>query len=121
MVSKQTKAEPMLNFAVWRQILRQKNLGYLTAKDEKLLDAVALTYAKNERLSVKDFMSKSALGSPAVIHRQIKFLKSMNLIAYSSTEDARRYQVVPSEKLLKYFDALGKAILLNTTKQAKES
>ena len=75
-----------------------------------LLDLVALAYARKERLSVKDLMSKSELGSPAVIHQRMKFLVADKLIELQDTEDIRRYQVAPTERSLTYFDALGKII-----------
>ena len=82
----------------------------LTPRDEGLFDIVALTYAQKERLSVKDLMSKSELGSPAVIHLRMKSLVDDKLIELQDTEDIRRYQVAPTEKLLNYFDALEKTI-----------
>lgn len=100
----------MLEFVTQRTALRQKKLTGLAPRDERLLDIVALAYVRKERLSVKDLMSKSELGSPAVIHQRMKFLIADKLIKLQDTEDTRRYQVAPTEKLLDYFDALGKAI-----------
>jgi len=100
----------MLEFVIQRDAVRQKKLTNLTPRDERLLDIVALAYAQKERLSVKDLMSKSELGSPAVIHLRMKSLVADKLIELQDTEDIRRYQVAPTEKLLNYFDILGKTI-----------
>lgn len=100
----------MLEFVIHRDVVRQKKLAALSPRDERLLDIVALAYVRKERLSVKDLMSKSELGSPAVIHQRMKFLVVDKLIELQDTEDIRRYQVAPTERLLTYFDALGKTI-----------
>ncbi len=110
MISKSKKINVMLEFICQHLNIRNKKFQYFTAKDERLLVILTTAYMKKERLSVKDLMSKSELGSPSKIHEQIKFLKSKNLIKYKATDDARRYQLVPSEKLLRYFDDLGNAI-----------
>jgi hypothetical protein len=100
----------MLEFVIHRDAVRRKKLTALSPRDERLLDIVALAYARKERLSVKDLMSKSELGSPAVIHQRMKFLVADKLIELQDTEDIRRYQVAPTERSLTYFDALGKII-----------
>jgi hypothetical protein len=100
----------MLEFVIQRDAIRKKKLTELTPRDERLLDIVALAYVQKERLSVKDLMSKSELGSPAVIHLRMKSLVADKLIELQDTEDIRRYQVAPTERLLSYFDALGKTI-----------
>ena len=100
----------MLEFVIHRDAVRRKKLTALSPRDERLLDIVALAYVRKERLSVKDLMSKSELGSPAVIHQKMKFLVADELIELQDTEDIRRYQVAPTERLLTYFDALGKTI-----------
>jgi hypothetical protein len=100
----------MLGFVIHRDAVPQMKLTALSPRDERLLDIVALAYVRKERLSVKDLMSKSELGSPAVIHQRMKFLVVDKLIELQDTEDIRRYQVAPTERLLTYFDALGKTI-----------
>jgi len=100
----------MLEFVIHRDAVRQKKLTALSPRDERLLDILALAYVRKERLSVKDLMSKSELGSPAVIHQRMKFLVADELIELQDTEDIRRYQVAPTERLLTYFGALGKTI-----------
>ena len=104
------KNRAMLDFTEQHLLVRRKNFAQLDEKDERILNAVALAYVRKDRLSVKDLMTQRVLGSPATIHARIKFLRSKDLIEYKSTEDARRYQIVPSEKLLRYFDELGLAI-----------
>lgn len=100
----------MLEFAIQHETIRQKKYAQLSAKFEKILEVVALAYVRQERLSVKDLMSKAELGSPAVIHVRMKALIAAQWIELHDTEDPRRYQVTPSEKMLTYFDALGRAI-----------
>lgn len=106
----QSKGSAMLSFAIKRMMIRAEGYNYITPNDEHLLDTIALAYVNNERLSVKDLMNIAELGSPAHIHQRIQYLRSVNLIQYSKTDDKRRYQVEPTAELLKYFDKLGKAM-----------
>ena len=39
--------------------------------------------------------------------KRIQKLRRLNMIEYERTEDRRRYQVIPTEELLRYFDQLG--------------
>ena len=110
MVTRSAKGSAMIKFTVQRLLIRQSGYGYLTPKDEQLLDAVARAYVRQEQLTVKDLMRKTELGSPASVHARIKFLRAENLIEYLITGDVSRYHVVPTEKLLRYFDELGNAI-----------
>ena len=47
------------------------------------------------------------MDSHAAVHKRIQKLRQLNMIEYQRTDDRRRYQVNPTEKLLRYFDQLG--------------
>jgi DNA-binding MarR family transcriptional regulator len=101
------KRKVYLEFLISQRLLRQKKYDYMTAKDEQLLMIVALAYAKKTRLSVTDLLENRDMDSHAAVHKRIQKLRQLNMIEYERTEDRRRYQVNPTEKLLRYFDQLG--------------
>lgn len=43
----------------------------------------------------------------SVVHSRVIRLLHLKLIEYEKTEDRRRYQVNPTDKLLRYYDQLG--------------
>jgi len=101
------KRKVYLEFLISQRLLRQKKYDYITPKDEQLLMIVALAYAKKTRLSVIDLLENRDMDSHAAVHKRIQKLRQLNMIEYERTEDRRRYQVNPTEKLLRYFDQLG--------------
>ena len=99
-----------LEFSLSLRLLRQKKYDYITAKDEQLLTIVALAYANGTQLSVIDLLENRDIGSHAAVHRRIQKLRQSSMIEYERTDDRRRYQVNPAEKLLCYFDQLGNSM-----------
>ncbi len=82
----------------------------LSPIEQRLLEIVAIINTRHERLSVKDLMSHSEIGSPATIHQYIHAMVDKGWIRLTTTEDARRKQVALSGTAMKYFDKLGTAI-----------
>ena len=105
------KRKVYLEFLISQRLLRQKKYDYITPKDEQLLMIVALAYAKETRLSVIDLLENRDMDSHAAVHKRIQKLRQLNMIEYQRTEDRRRYQVNPTEKLLSYFDQLGNSMV----------
>ena len=101
------KRKVYLEFLLSQRLLRRKKYDYMTAKDEQLLTIVALAYGKETRLSVTDLFENRDIGSHDAVYKRIQKLRQLNMIEYKRTEDRRRYQVIPTEELLRYFDQLG--------------
>ena len=80
----------------------------------KMLGVIALANNKNQRLSVKDMMSKSDISSPVAMHKYIHSIVDKGWIYLEKTEDARRKQLRLTKEALKYFDKLGLAIQKST-------
>ena len=97
-------------FSLSLRILRQKKYDYLTPKDDQLLTIVALAYTNGTRLSVVDLVENRDIGSKAAVHKRIQKLRYSSMIEYERTDDRRRYQVIPTDKLLRYFDQLGNSM-----------
>ena len=100
-----------LEFLLSQRLLRKKKYDYITAQDEQLLMIVALAYVKETRLSVNDLLENRDIGCHSAVHRRIQKLRQSSMIEYERTDDRRRYQVIPTEKLLCYFDQLGNSMI----------
>ena len=84
-------------------------LPALDPLEEKILEFVARTAQKTDRLSVRDMMAQSELGSPATLHARITSMREKGWLTLSDTEDARRKQIDLTPAALKHFDNLAKA------------
>ena len=105
------KKKVYLEFLMSHQLTIQKKYDYMTAKDEQLLKIVALAYVNGTQLSVTDLFETVDTGTRSTVHRRIQKLRHSSMIEYERTEDRRRYQVNPTEKLLRYFDQLGNSMI----------
>ena len=76
--------------------------------EEKILEIVADAHVMKARLSVKDLMNKSELGSPAMLHGRLQSMRDKGWIALAPTEDARRKQLELTPASLQYFEKLSK-------------
>jgi len=74
-----------------------------------MLEAVARANFASKRLSVRDLMSKSELGSAATLHARISSMRKKGWIMLRATEDARRKQIELTPAALKHFDMLAEA------------
>ncbi len=76
--------------------------------EEKILEIVADAHLMKARLSVKDLMNKSELGSPAMLHGRLQSMREKGWIALAPTEDARRKQLKLTPASLQHFEKLSK-------------
>ncbi|WP_430227058.1 winged helix-turn-helix domain-containing protein [Paraburkholderia tropica] len=84
-------------------------LSALDPLEEKILEFVARATQNKDRLSVKDMMAHSELGSPATLHGRISSMCEKGWIMLNDTEDARRKQIELTPAALKHFDKLAEA------------
>ncbi len=79
--------------------------------EERILMIVANARQTQERLSVKDLMSMSDLGSPAMLHGRLKSMREKGWIFLAETEDARRKQLELTRDALVHFDKLARCMM----------
>lgn len=103
-------ADIYLRFLQLTEALRGlPTLAALDPLEERILEFVArATQAKN-RLSVRDMMAQSELGSPATLHARITSMREKGWIMLGDTEDARRKQIELTQAAMRHFDKLGEA------------
>jgi|ERR1700758_381482 DNA-binding MarR family transcriptional regulator len=103
-------ADIYLRFLQLTEALRGlPTLPALDPLEEKILEFVARTTQKGNRLSVRDMMAQSELGSPATLHTRITSMREKGWLTLSDTEDARRKQIDLTAAALKHFDKLAEA------------
>jgi DNA-binding MarR family transcriptional regulator len=90
-------------------------LPSLDPLEERILELVARVGQTKERLSVRDMIAHSELGSPATLHARITSMREKGWLMLSDTQDARRKQIELTPAALKHFDKLAEAF----TKAAK--
>ena len=76
--------------------------------EEKILEIIADAHVTRARLSVKDLMNKSELGSPAMLHGRLQSMRDKGWINLAQTEDARRKQLELTPASLAHFEKLSK-------------
>ncbi len=86
-------------------------LPALDPLEQRILELVARVAQTNERLSVRDIMGKSELGSPATLHARLTSMREKGWLRLGDTEDARRKQVELTPAALRHFDKLSEALL----------
>lgn len=94
MPNKPRPASVYLQFLALAYDARTKgSLPELDPLEERILTAVALANAHEERLCVRDLMARQELGAPATIHTRLKSMREKGWVMLTDTEDARRKQV----------------------------
>ena len=79
----------------------------------RLLEAIAIAHSKDAALTVTDAMALNALASPATMHRKLTNLLDARLIEQAFEGKNRRTKyLVPTAQASKYFEQLGKALIL---------
>jgi len=112
-------AEIYLRFLQLAEALRSMPaLPELEPLEERILEIIANARQNQERLSVKDLMSKRELGSPAMLHGRLKSMREKGWILLAETEDARRKQLELSQASLLYFDKLSRCLVQAAKKAA---
>ena len=105
-------AEVYLRFIQLSEALRElPGLPPLEPLEERILMIVAQAHQTQERLSVKDLMSMSDLGSPAMLHGRLKSMREKGWIFLAETEDARRKQLELTHDALIHFDKVSRCLL----------
>ncbi len=112
-MGKSTKlAELYLRFIQLSEALRDlPTLPPLEPLEERILMIVANARYSQERLSVKDLMGMSELGSPAMLHGRLKSMREKGWIYLAETEDARRKQLELTQAALVYFDKVARCMM----------
>lgn len=85
------------------------SLPALDPLEEKILELVARMAQANERLSVREMMARSELGSPATLHARLKSMREKGWLTLGDTDDTRRKQIELTPAALKHFDKLAEA------------
>lgn len=82
----------------------------------RLLEAIAIAHSEGTALTVTDAMALSAIASPATMHRKLTNLLDAKLIEQVFEGKNRRTKyLVPTAQASKYFEQLGKALILAST------
>jgi DNA-binding MarR family transcriptional regulator len=103
-------ADIYLRFLQLTEALRGlPTLATLDPLEERILEFVARATQTRNRLSVRDMMAQSELGSPATLHARITSMREKGWLQLTDTEDARRKQIELTQAALKHFDKLGEA------------
>lgn len=87
------------------------SLPPLDPLEDRILSLIARATQQDERLSVRDMMSKHDLGAPATIHNRLKTMREKGWILLADTDDTRRKQLTLTPQALKHFDQLSKCLL----------
>jgi DNA-binding MarR family transcriptional regulator len=82
----------------------------LLADEEKILNFIAITNARGERLSVTDILGRRDLAPSMTMQRKLKALIQKGWIFQEPTEDGRRFQLQLTDNTLDYFKKLSKAM-----------
>ena len=94
------------------------SLPALDPLEERILALIARAGEQEERLCVRDMMSKEQLGAPATIHTRLKSMRAKGWIMLSDTEDARRKQIELTQDAVRYFAKLSKCMVEATKSRA---
>ena len=79
----------------------------------RLLEAVAIAHSEGAALTVTEAMALNAIASPATMHRKLTNLLDAGLIEQVFEGKNRRTKyLVPTPQAGKYFEQLGKALVL---------
>jgi DNA-binding MarR family transcriptional regulator len=79
----------------------------------RLLEAIAVAHAQSSPLTVTDAMALSAIASPATLHRKLDALREAGFIEQEYEGKNRRTKyLVTTENTAKYFEQMGKALVL---------
>ncbi len=82
----------------------------------RLLEAIAIAHSEGAALTVTDAMTLNAIASPATMRRKLTILLDARLIEQVFEGKNRRTKyLVPTAQASKYFEQLGKALVLAST------
>lgn len=85
------------------------------ANERALFEAIALAWAQQKPLSVRQAIALEALGSPATLHKRINRLRQLGLVSDSSEpKDRRTKRLIPTDLGLAYAEKLGQAMVMGS-------
>ena len=104
-------AKICLNFlAISMDLGNSISLPSISPMEEKILELVGIANKNNQRLSIKDLYENSGIATSSTIFLKIHTLEKKGWLYFEETVDVRRKQVKLTDRALKYFNKLGKAI-----------
>jgi DNA-binding MarR family transcriptional regulator len=119
-MKKTRPADIYLRFLKLAEALRGlPSLPELDPLEQRILELVARAQQDQQRLSVRDMMSKSELAAPATVHNRLKSMREKGWIMLTDTEDSRRKQIELTQEALRHFDRLSQCMLNATGARAK--
>jgi len=95
------------------------SLASLDPLEDRILAFVARAGQAQQRLSVRDMMAQSELGSPAMLHSRLKSMREKGWVVLADTDDPRRKQVELSQAAWLHFDKLSKCLVEATQDSGK--
>jgi DNA-binding MarR family transcriptional regulator len=111
-MKKTRPADIYLRFLQLTEALRGlPSLPELDPLEERILALVARAQQDQQRLSVRDMMSKNELAAPATVHTRLKSMREKGWIMLTDTEDTRRKQIELTQAALLHFDRLSQCML----------
>jgi len=103
-------ADIYLRFLQLTEALRGlPSLPALDPLEEKILEFIARMIQQNERLSVRDLLAQSELGSHSTLHARITSMRQKGWIVLNDTVDTRRKQIALTPAAMGHFDRLAEA------------
>ena len=83
----------------------------LSPSETQLLEEVALRDLENNTLSVREAIALSHLGSPATLHKRLRRLRNLDLLAVERKDHDRRTKYLIATPLaIIRFESLGRAM-----------
>jgi len=108
-------ADNYLRFLQLKDALRDgSSLPALDPLEVRILEFVARATQSSERLSVRDLMAQSQLGSPATLHARLTSMRQKGWLQLIDTEDHRRKQIGLTQAALQHFDWLSECLVKAT-------
>jgi hypothetical protein len=95
---------------VIRTRVQAENGGGLEDRELQILEHVTREYSQGRRVFMEDGMSLKYLGSRYTLRKSIQVLIDLGYLNIEPTEDSRQRSLVPSERALSLFEAIGKSI-----------
>ncbi|MDR3742686.1 MAG: hypothetical protein P4L40_27020 [Terracidiphilus sp.] len=89
----------------------RSSLQPLDPLEERILMRVVRTAQDDERLSVRDLMAQSELGSPATLHGRLKSMRKKGWLQLADTDNSRRKQIELTEAAWRHFDRLSAYVM----------
>lgn len=94
-----------------RSLMPANRNTLMSPSESQLLEEVALRELENNALSVREAIGLSHLGSPATLHKRLRRLRNLELLAVQRKDHDRRTKYLIATPLaIEHFDNLGQAM-----------